>query len=190
VKSNKQRNRSFKARRPALTAETELELNAVRKLANQIDRGNGRFGFYKYLEAVYRLNRQWRRSGLDKVIAQRVARQLGLQRRKGSSSIRMIIDATYPAAGHGKQKSRWVRALEFAAAKKAPAPKLDELFRSNGGVAGCAAHASRLAPKKILSRDDWAPRPKKIFAGRVAAPCSERPTPAAQAQASDWYDSD
>jgi hypothetical protein len=157
VKPNKPRNRFFKVRRSAITAETEQNLEALRQLARKINRGNSRFGFYKYLEAVDRLNRQWRRSGLDKVTARRVARQLGLRCRKGSSSLRTIIEATYPAAGL-KQKSRWVRALEFVTEEKTPAQELDELFRSKGGVAGCARAAARFDPKRETERDDWAER--------------------------------
>ena len=141
--------------------ETANELEVLRRLAKQINRGNGRFGFYDYLVATYRLYRKWRRSGLEKVMAKKVARHLGLPWRKDTSPIRTIIEATFPTEPL-KQKSRWVRALEFAAEEKTPAKELKELFRSKGGVSGCASNAARFDPKRRTNRDDWAePTPQK-----------------------------
>jgi hypothetical protein len=114
-------------------------------------------------------------------------------RRKGSSPIRVIIEATYPTADH-KQKSRWVRALEFAAEEKTPAKELIELFRSRGGIAGCAAHAAKLAPKRTVSRDDWAPRNKKTYVEAAAKRRSEKPASAVRAEDKltwmSWFDPD
>lgn len=140
---------------------TANELEVLRRTANQINRGNGRFGFYDYLVATYRLYRKWRRSGLEKVMAKKVARHLGLPWRKGISPFRIIIEATFPSEKL-KQKSRWVRALEFAVEQKTSANDLEDLFRSKGGVSGCASNAARFDPKRRTNRDDWAkPTPQK-----------------------------
>jgi hypothetical protein len=146
----------YKSRNPlAPDPGTANELEVLRRIAKQINRGNGRFGLYEYLVATYRLYRKWRRSGLEKVTAKKVARHLGLSWRKGTSPFRIIIEATFPTENF-KQKSRWVRALEFAADEKTPAKDLEELFCLKGGVAGCARKAARSDPKRRTDRDDWA----------------------------------
>jgi hypothetical protein len=105
-------------------------------------------------------------------MAKKVARHLGLPWRKGTSPIRTIIEATFPTEAL-KQKSRWVRALEFAAEEKTAAKELKELFRSKGGVSGCAGNAARFDPKRRTNRDDWVePRPQKRTASKKERPQS------------------
>jgi hypothetical protein len=58
-----------------------------------------------------------------------------------------------------KQKSRWSRALEFAALTKATPENLLELFKKHSGVAGCARLSAKHKPKKETYRDDWAQIP-------------------------------
>lgn len=135
--------------------EIANELEVLRRLAKQINRGSGRFAFYNYLIETYRLYRKWRRSGLERVIARKVARHLDLPWHKDTSPIRIIIEATC-ATEASKQKSRWVRALQYAADEKTAASDLEELFRLKGGVAGCASNAARFDPKRETARDDWA----------------------------------
>ena len=50
-------------------------------------------------------------------MARRVANHFRTPRRKSTSPVRTLIDATFPAL-NSKQKSRWSRALEFAALTK------------------------------------------------------------------------
>jgi hypothetical protein len=88
-------------------------------------------------------------------MAKKVARHLGLPWRRGTSPFRIIIEATFPTE-ELKQKSRWVRALEFAVEEKTSANDLEDLFRSKGGVSGCASNAARFDPKRRTNRDDWA----------------------------------
>jgi hypothetical protein len=55
-----------------------------------------------------------------------------------------------------KQKSRWSRALEFAALTKTTPDDLPKLFKNSSGIAGCARFAAKQKPKKNAYRDDWA----------------------------------
>jgi hypothetical protein len=75
--------------------------------------------------------------------------------RMGTSPARTLIDATFPAL-HPKQKSRWSRALEFAAMTKVTPDDLPKLFKNYSGIAGCARFAAKQKPKKNMYRDDWA----------------------------------
>jgi hypothetical protein len=74
--------------------------------------------------------------------------------RKGTSPVRTLIDATFPALDP-KRKSRWSRALGYAALTKVTAENLPRLFKSHSGIAGCACLAAKHKPKKNMYRDDW-----------------------------------
>src|SRR3984957_16897075 len=92
---------------------------------------SGRFKFYGYLEAVYRTYKEWRALGISQKMARHVGKYFKIPSRKGTSPVRTLIDATFPALDP-KQKSRWSRALEFAALTKvAPddLPKLSRILR-------------------------------------------------------------
>ena len=115
----------------------------------------GRFRFYGYLEAVYRILNEWREMGISKVMMRRVVKYYKIRHRKGTSPVRTLIDATFPALD-AKQKSRWSRALEFAALTKVTPDELPTLFQNSSGIAGCARLATKRKPKKKTYRDDWA----------------------------------
>jgi hypothetical protein len=114
-----------------------------------------RFEIYGYLEAVYATYRKWKYRKVAKRTAHLVARQLDIPWTKGASPIRIIIEATF-ATVDPKQKSRWVRALQYAESKDVSARDLSSLFRSRQGVAGCARLAARRQPKRQRRQGDWA----------------------------------
>jgi hypothetical protein len=70
------------------------------------------------------------------------------------SPIRVLIEATLPDANF-KQKSRWVRALEYAAHEGVPAKCLGNFIRSLGGLAGCASLSARATRKRRRPGGDW-----------------------------------
>jgi hypothetical protein len=113
---------------------------------------SGRFRFYGYLAAVYRTYKGWTDLGISKRMARRLTKQLPIPRRKNTSPVRTLIDATFPNLD-SKQKSRWSRALEFAAMAKVTPDDLPTLFKDNSGIAGCARFATKQAPKK--KRNAW-----------------------------------
>ena len=80
-------------------------------------------------------------------MSRHVAVAFNTPRRKTTSPVRTLIDATFPALDP-KQKSRWSRALEFAAFTKATPEQLPNLFKKNSGIAGCAREAAKQRPKK------------------------------------------
>jgi hypothetical protein len=81
-------------------------------------------------------------------------RVFNIPHRQGTSPVRTLIDATFPALDP-KQKSRWSRALEYAALTKVTAENLPRLFKSHSGIAGCACLAAKQKPRKNIYRDDW-----------------------------------
>jgi hypothetical protein len=79
-----------------------------------------------------------------------------IARRKGMSPIRVLIEATLPEADL-KQKSRWVRALEYVYSENESPSQFRKFIRTRGGVAGCArlavnANRKRRRPGGRLDR--------------------------------------
>ena len=146
-------------RRPnGLGPKTWKSIEPIFKASQQAQREIGRFRFYPYLVAVYRTCSGWKRLGVSRKMARHVAKAFKTPRRKGTTPVRTLIDATFPALD-SKQRSRWSRALEFAAFAKATPEQLPNLFKSHAGISGCARLAAKQKAKKETYRDDWAPAP-------------------------------
>src|ERR1035437_1528959 len=129
---------SFTFSRPiGLDSKTWRQVEPIFAALEQAQHHAGRFRFYGYLAAVYRTYQEWRDLGISKRIARHLAKSLMIPRRKGTSPVRTLIDATFPALDP-KQKSRWSRALEFAALTKTTPDDLPSLFKNSSGIAGCA----------------------------------------------------
>jgi hypothetical protein len=137
-----------------LNPNTWRYLEPIFEALHQAQPQTGRFKFYGYLEAVYRTCKEWKDMGISKKMTRHLAEYLEIPRRKGTSPVRTLIDATFPALDP-KQKNRWSRALEYAALKKVTAENLPRLFKSHSGIAGCACLAAKQKPKKNMYRDDW-----------------------------------
>ena len=163
-------------RRPTnLDAKTWKSIESIFKASHRAQCATGQFKFYPYLVAVYRTYKEWKDLGVSKTMSRRVAEAFKTPRRKGTSPVRTLIDATFPALDP-KQKSRWSRALEFAAFTNATPEQLPNLFKKNSGIAGCARGAAKQKPKKETNRDDWAPAPcplKSLSRKSASAPRSK-----------------
>jgi hypothetical protein len=107
------------------------------------------------LVAIYRTFKEWKELGISKRMARQVAKYCDIPHKKGTSPARTLIDATFPALDP-KQKSRWSRALEFAALMMVTPENLPKLIKDRSGIAGCARFAARQKPKRNTFRDDWA----------------------------------
>jgi hypothetical protein len=114
----------------------------------------GRFEVYDYLTAVYGIYRTWRERKITKRSARLIANALSITRRKDTSPIRVLIEATVPGA-NVRQKSRWVRALEYISSQKIPPHKFRTFVGASGGLAGCARLAARLGRKRKRPGGDW-----------------------------------
>jgi hypothetical protein len=138
-----------------LDSKTWRYVEPIFEALQQAQHQIGRFRFYGYLAAVYRTYKEWKDLGISKRMARQLAKCLLIPRRKGTSAIRTLIDATFPALDP-KQRSRWSRALEFAALTKTAPDNLAILFKNSSGIAGCARFATKRKPKRNMFRDDWA----------------------------------
>ena len=155
-------------RRPTnFDAKTWKSIESLFKASHRAQCATGRFKFYPYLVAVYRTYKEWKDLGVSKKMSRRVAKAFKTGSRKNTNPVRTLIDATCPAL-NSKQRSRWSRALEFAAFTKATPEQLPNLFKNNSGIAGCARGAAKQKPKKERNRDDWS-RPRTQLANSLAA---------------------
>jgi hypothetical protein len=92
-------------------------LEPIFEALHQARQQSGRFRFYGYLAAVYRTFKQWKDLGISKRMARQLGKYFNASSRKGTGPVRTLIDATFPALDP-TQKSRWSRALEYAALTK------------------------------------------------------------------------
>lgn len=142
-----------------LSPDLAATIQPAKEAAARLSQREGRFEIYNVLEAVYCVYMDWKRHKAAKQSARRLADQLGIARRKRMSSIRVLIEAVLPDADH-KQKSRWVRALEYIYSQDVPATKLRQFARRHDGIAGCARLAvevkrKRRRPHRDCPEGDW-----------------------------------
>ena len=131
------------------------DLRAVVKAEHKLSRSRRRFAANRYLREVLRIYRKWERRGVEKQYGRELARTAGITSRSHAHPIKLIIDATSSDCDP-KKKSRWGRALQFIALRKIPSKGLDDAFRKNGGIAGCARQSAITHPKRRhSSRYDW-----------------------------------
>jgi hypothetical protein len=142
----------FITRRPL--PRLAVTLQPLRAATARLKRSTGRFAVYDFLKEVYGIYIEWKRSRIAKQSARTLADEMGIVRRKGWSPIRVLIDATLPKANF-KQKSRWVRALEYAVHEDIPTKRLNNFIRTRGGLAGCARLAARSCAKRRCPYGNW-----------------------------------
>lgn len=137
-----------------MSAELATAIQPAEETAVKLKRRAGRFAIYDLLQAVYRVHVDWKRRKVAKRSVRVFARERGVVQRKGMSPIRVLIEATLPNAD-SKQKSRWVRALEYLHSDDVPPSKFREFLGSRGGVAGCARLAVSIRRKRRRAHGDW-----------------------------------
>jgi hypothetical protein len=132
---------------------------ARRAATGRPGRPTGRFELYELLETVYRLYTDWKCRKMAKRSARALADEFGIVRRKGMSPIRVLIEALQPDTDF-KQKSRWVRALEYVYSENVSPSRFSKFVRCHGGLAGCARLAvqvkrKRRRPRRDCVEGDW-----------------------------------
>jgi hypothetical protein len=79
-----------------LDSKTWRQVEPIFEALQQAQHHTGRFRFYGYLVAVYRTYKEWKDLGISKRMARQLAKYLEIPRRKGTSRVRTLIDATFP----------------------------------------------------------------------------------------------
>ena len=142
---------------------TSPELAAIiqpaKEAAARLKRRVGRFEIYDFLETIYRIYTDWKCRKITKRSVRTLADEVNIVRRKGMSPIRVLIEAALPNADV-KQKSRWVRALEYVSSENVSLSQFRKFVRRHGGFAGCARLAvqvdrKRRRPRRDCIEGDW-----------------------------------
>jgi len=92
------------SRPTGLDPKTWRYVEPIFKASHEAQVHTGRFKSYGCLVAVYRTYKEWKDLGISKKMARQVAKYFETPRRKGTSPIRTLIDATFPTLDP-KQKS-------------------------------------------------------------------------------------
>jgi hypothetical protein len=115
------------------------EIDQLREIEKQSFAVRSRLRERPYLQAVYKLYRDWRKDGHSESSSKQIAKMWGISLRKDSHPIRIIIDCSSPETDE-KMRSRWTLALRHAHAEHIEPPNLDKFFSEEGagGLAGRA----------------------------------------------------
>jgi hypothetical protein len=129
------------------------DLLRVHEAWRELRQRHDRFSVYKYLTAVYDLVAVWEK---ENRAIDRAKRALRLQGRAGGDKIEpfaAVINCTSSRKSvDAKARSKWARALMFAAEYKSPAEPLEHFIRRHGGINLCATELSRLSRNQPLPR--------------------------------------
>jgi len=129
-------------------------IQPAKEAAARLKRRVGRFEIYDFLEAIYRVYIDWKHRKIAKRSARALADEMNIVRRKGMSPIRILIEVTLSDTDL-KQKSRWVRALEYVYSEDVSSSQFRKFVRLHGGVAGCARLAVNVSRKRKRPGGDW-----------------------------------
>jgi hypothetical protein len=142
--------------RATRSASIELSdiIESAKEAAARLNKRVGRFEIYSVLKSIYRVYMRWKDRGVARRSARLMAEELSITRRKGTGPMRILIEATFPGADL-RQKSRWVRALEYVSSEDIPTQKFRKFVRANGGLAGCARLAAEFNRKRRRPGGDW-----------------------------------
>jgi hypothetical protein len=129
------------------------DLIRVRDVWRESRRRHDRFSVYQYLGAVFDLVAVWEK---ENRATDRAKRALQLKGRKGGDKVEpfaAVINCTSSRKKvDAKARSKWARALRFAAEYKSPDEPLEHFIRRHGGINLCAAELSRLSRTKTQTR--------------------------------------
>ena len=140
--------------RHGLSPELDAVIKSIKKTAAKSGIRSVRLELYEFLEAIYRVYVDWKRTKVANKSARALANQIKLVPRKGMGPIRVLIEATLPDADF-KQKSRWVRALEYLYSEDVAPSRFRRFVGDHGGVAGCARLAVEVSRKRRRPGGDW-----------------------------------
>jgi hypothetical protein len=143
-----------RAPRRSASPEIAATIRPAREAAARLKRRGGRFAIYDFLETIYRVYVDWKCRKIARRSARVLAHELGIVQRKGMSPIRVLIEATQPDVDF-KQKSRWVRALEYVHSEDVSPSQFREFIASRGGAAGCARLAVKVNRRRRRPGGDW-----------------------------------
>lgn len=128
----------------------QRDVERVRCAWDEVRERRDRFAIYDYLTAVFDLVNWWAAEGQ----AQRRARHtLRLSGNYGMDAIEpfaaVILCTSDVQRVDGKTRSKWSRALRYAAAVKSDREALRKFMQRKGGINSCADHFTKRGSRRI-----------------------------------------
>jgi hypothetical protein len=112
-----------------------------------------RHAIYGYLTAVYGLVAWWTAEGHEIDRARRALRLQRLEISDREDPFAAIIRCTaHPAKADKRTRSKWSRAMRYAAAYKPDSERLDQFVRRKAGINACAGRFSRCLGRRASAR--------------------------------------
>jgi hypothetical protein len=143
---NENRRTQFQPQLPYPNNALRCDLRRVRDVWRESRRQHDRFSIYLFLTAVFDLVTVWQK---ENRAIERANRALWLKRREAGDNIEpfaAVINCTSSRKKvDAKARSKWARALMFAAEYKSGSEPLEHFIRRHGGINLCAAELSRLS---------------------------------------------
>jgi hypothetical protein len=129
------------------------DLRRVHDAWRESRRRHDRFSVYQYLGEVFDLVMVWEK---ENRATDRAKRALQLKGRKGGDKVEpfaAVINCTSSRKKvDAKARSKWARALMYAAEYKLASEPLEHFIRRHGGINLCAAELSRLGRTQAQTR--------------------------------------
>jgi len=150
---NEKRRGQSQPKLPYSNDALRCDLRRVHDAWRESRRHHDRFAIYKYLTAVFELVTVWEK---ENRAVERAKRALWLKGRAGGDKIEPFAAVIWCTSSRkkvdAKARSKWARALMFAAEYKSPDEPLEHFVRRHGGINACAAKLSRLSRTQPRTR--------------------------------------
>jgi hypothetical protein len=138
---------------PYSSAALRQDLERIRGIWDDCQASRDRNAIYGYLTAVYGLVAWWAAEGREADRARRALRLRRLEISEREDPFAAIIRCTAdPAKADKRTKSKWSRAMRYAAAYKPDAEPLDQFVKRKGGINECAGRFSRWLGRDAAKR--------------------------------------
>jgi hypothetical protein len=129
---------------PCTSAAMRQDLERLRGIWDDCQANRNRNAIYGYLTAVYGLVAVWAAEGRETDRTRRALCLCRLDKSAREDPFAAIIRCTAdPAKADKRTRSKWSRAMRYAAAYKPDSEALDQFVRRKGGINACAARFSR-----------------------------------------------
>jgi hypothetical protein len=129
---------------PYSSAALRQDLHRVRNVWLKCQASRNRNAIYRYLNAVYGLVAWWAAEGQE---IDRARRALCLQQLDPLTCkdpfAAIVVCTADPAKADKRTRSKWSRAMRYAAAYKPDSEALDQFIQRKGGINACAARFTR-----------------------------------------------
>jgi hypothetical protein len=138
---------------PYTSEALRQDLERVRTAWDDCQATRDRNAIYAYLSAVYGLVAWWTAEGQEVVRARRALRLQRLAVSDREDAFAAIIRCTAdPAKADKRTRSKWSRAMRYAAACKLDSEPLEQFIPRKGGINECAARFTRWLGRRTVPR--------------------------------------